>query len=203
MTLSDRVAQLEDRTDAIWSLLGEMISTMTMPSNQALLVALENPVVNNLLEQCGHWLRHYQSLADPDDRPAPKKLGGSVIPSSLDTSEFHEAWKLWIEDRANRRKKITPHAADLQLKKLAAVGVQRAVEVIHLAIEKGWTGLVFDQQGGSHGSGQRGAVRSDSRVQFDATRNGQKSVIVCGPQTPAAPVPNVPPEQAAGDRSGR
>jgi hypothetical protein len=199
MTLSDRVARLEERSEAIWSLLGEMITTMTMPSNKALLAALENPVVNNLLEQCGHWLKHYQELAEQeptaDEKSAVKKAKlDSPIPASLDTPAFHAAWKLWAEDRANRRKKITPHAADLQLRKLAAVGVTRAIEVIELAIEKGWTGLVFDQPGALNGSGQRGPVRSDSRIQFDATRNGQKPVIVCGAEAPAAPVPVLPAE---------
>ncbi len=206
MSLSDRVAQLESRTDAMWNLLGEMIEEMTRPSTHALLAALENEVVNNLLNQCNSWLRYYQELAAQaqDNEKATKnaKPPLGAIPTTLDTPEFRAAWILWVEDRKRRRKTITPHGADLQLRKLAAVGVTRAIEVIELAIEKGWTGLVFDQ-GGVNGAGQRSPVRSDSRVQFDANRNGQKPVIVCGSTPPAAGVPKLPPEQASGNISGR
>ncbi len=63
------------------------------------------------------------------------------IPASLDVTGFRIAWDAWIAHRAEIKKKLTPSTATAQLKKLAEMGVARAVACIEHTIEKGWTGL--------------------------------------------------------------
>jgi hypothetical protein len=68
-----------------------------------------------------------------------------AMPKVLDTPEFLKAWILWTEDRKQRRKPITDHAAELQLETLAGIaksfGVAGAVASITQSIERGYTGL--------------------------------------------------------------
>jgi len=65
----------------------------------------------------------------------------TTIPAELQTAPFLEAWDLWCEDRRARGKKLTEAAVRLQMKKLVAMGSDRAVAAIKNTIEKQWTGI--------------------------------------------------------------
>jgi hypothetical protein len=73
-----------------------------------------------------------------------RRISGFEMPEVLrSNAEFVEAWEAWVQDRAARRKKLTPLAAKLQLAKCAAHGPVVAAAVIRRAIERGWTGLYW------------------------------------------------------------
>jgi hypothetical protein len=64
-----------------------------------------------------------------------------AIPGSLDCDEFAAAWKLWLTHRKEKRQPITPTSAAQQLKKLATMGLKRAIEALEHSIANGWTGV--------------------------------------------------------------
>lgn len=66
-----------------------------------------------------------------------------LIPLPFNSDAFTFAWNEWNDYRKERRKKLTPSTAKMQLKKLAKHPEQTAIEMIHQSIEKGWEGL-FD-----------------------------------------------------------
>jgi len=66
---------------------------------------------------------------------------GVSIPEKLNTPEFKEAWKKWEQHRAELKKTLTKSTAEAQLKKLAKMGPEAAVQSITNSIESGWTGL--------------------------------------------------------------
>lgn len=70
----------------------------------------------------------------------------ATIPQTLDTTEFAAAWSDWIADRAERRKPLTERAGRDGLKKLEAMGVDRAIACIHHSIAGGYQGL-FEETG--------------------------------------------------------
>jgi hypothetical protein len=60
------------------------------------------------------------------------------------SEDFSEAWERWKAHRAEKKKKITPTTAVMQLKKLEGVGEIRAIKMIDYSIENGWMGLFED-----------------------------------------------------------
>lgn len=79
------------------------------------------------------------------------------IPSSIRTEAFVDAWVMWIFDRKDRKKSVTENAKGLQLQKLSEMGEAKAIESIHLSIEKGWTGL-FEPKNQSENEVVRNAI---------------------------------------------
>lgn len=63
------------------------------------------------------------------------------IPSALNTPEFMTSWGEWLADRKERGKKVTSRAAKMQLTKLEAWGVKKAIEAIGLSITNNWSGI--------------------------------------------------------------
>ncbi len=70
-------------------------------------------------------------------KPPPQ----TEIPESLNTSQFIEAWHLWLQHRKEIRKPVTPTSTREQLKKLADIGVDRATAAIMHSIQKGYQGI--------------------------------------------------------------
>ena len=62
-----------------------------------------------------------------------------VIPPSLDTPEFREAWYEWVEDKKERGKHLTSRAVIRQMRQLASAGPEEAVAMLGNAINGGWT----------------------------------------------------------------
>lgn len=78
-------------------------------------------------------------------QPAKPKV--VTIPPELAGDVFREAWERWRKYRAERRAALTPSTEELQLKKLAAVGVAAAVWAIDESIGHGWQGLFPEKYG--------------------------------------------------------
>jgi len=72
--------------------------------------------------------------------------------SELMTEECRVAWDDWNKYRRERRQKITPSTARLQLKLLKEWGPKRWVDAINNSIEKGYQGI-FEQKLNGNGSG--------------------------------------------------
>ncbi|WP_038164902.1 hypothetical protein [Verrucomicrobium sp. BvORR106] len=67
--------------------------------------------------------------------------------------EFAEAWNAWVEDRKERRKKITERAKKLQWRELREMGEDRAIAAIYHSIKKGYQGIFEPKHNGqNHGS---------------------------------------------------
>jgi hypothetical protein len=73
--------------------------------------------------------------------------GMPIIPEPLRTPEFEAAWARWLEHRRQKRSKLTPLAAEEQLRKCEKWGVLGAIAAINQSIGHGWTGL-FDPSNG-------------------------------------------------------
>lgn len=76
-----------------------------------------------------------------DKRKEFSSGGDDGVPFELDHPEFHAAWKEWCEHRKEMKKKLTPRSKKMQLKRLAAWGVNGAVASITESIACGWSGL--------------------------------------------------------------
>lgn len=62
-------------------------------------------------------------------------------PLPFESSQFREAWKAWKTHRRELGKKFTDSTQKAQLRKLAKMGEERAVECLWQSIENGWQGL--------------------------------------------------------------
>lgn len=76
-------------------------------------------------------------------RKAAEKI---EIPPELNCADFAEVWKAWEQHRLEIRKPLTQTSMERQLKKLAQVGVERAVAMIEHTIAMGWVGLREPEQ---------------------------------------------------------
>jgi len=106
-------------------------------------------------------LAHY--ISKPDTRTRRKRgcAAEVVFPSELNSAEFRVAWGRWTAHRREIKKALTPSTIKMQLKKLATMGVNRAVVIIDHTIEKGWTGLY---EPSTNGNGQ--AKKSSEPVKY-------------------------------------
>lgn len=65
-----------------------------------------------------------------------------LIPDTLNTDEFKEAWTMWVKWRkAEHGRKVTAGGAKLQLKNLASWGAADAIRSIETSMMCDWTGL--------------------------------------------------------------
>ena len=68
-------------------------------------------------------------------------LKGLVIPESLNTHEFMEAWENWIQHRKEIKKPLTRKSAEMQMKRFIEWGASESIKAIEFTIEKGWQGI--------------------------------------------------------------
>ena len=73
--------------------------------------------------------------------PVPGATVTALIPVSLDTVEFREAWDDWLDYRRERRAVTTPQTKLAQLELLSEMGPAEAVKCIKKSITNGWQGL--------------------------------------------------------------
>jgi hypothetical protein len=59
----------------------------------------------------------------------------------LNSEVFLVAWQSWNTHRHETKKKLSPLAAEMQLRKLAEMGVERAVAAINHSIMNGYQGI--------------------------------------------------------------
>lgn len=67
--------------------------------------------------------------------------GSTVIPAVLDTDEFRAVWVRWLGHLKQKKSPATIHAQDLQLNRLAQMGIPKAIATINHCIEKNWKGI--------------------------------------------------------------
>lgn len=64
-----------------------------------------------------------------------------MIPESLNTPEFVELWSAWVDHRKELKKKLTPTAIKLQLRRLERWGIERAIAALEHSIGNGYQGI--------------------------------------------------------------
>jgi hypothetical protein len=74
------------------------------------------------------------------------EFGWSIWPKELDREDVKQAWRDWIDHRAELRKPLTSAAIRRQLAFLAALGPDGAVASIEQSIMNGWQGLFHPRQ---------------------------------------------------------
>lgn len=80
------------------------------------------------------------------------KVVDVIMPERLVAIEgFTEAWTLWLKQRSELNKKLTPTTQQRQLKFLATQ--PDPIACIYQSIDRGWMGL-FELKGGSNGAAQ-------------------------------------------------
>ena len=65
----------------------------------------------------------------------------SLIPNSLSTPKFTEAWENWVQHRKEIKKPLTVKSVEMQMKEFVTWGPTGAVEAIEYTIKKGWQGI--------------------------------------------------------------
>jgi hypothetical protein len=71
-------------------------------------------------------------------KPTPTPI---TIPESLNTPQFASAWVDFTEHRKEIKAKMTPRAANMQLKKLSGYSPNTAIAMIEQSIANGWKGI--------------------------------------------------------------
>lgn len=66
------------------------------------------------------------------------------LPKALQTEEFHEAWAKWLVYCGQKGKKAPTMTKAEQLKKLSALGPQKATRSVMNSISNNWTGVGYD-----------------------------------------------------------
>lgn len=70
------------------------------------------------------------------------------IPEQLRTVPFLDAWHSWLTYRKETKKSVTDRAAQMSLKRLAAIGVERAIKAIEHSIANDYQGVYEANQNG-------------------------------------------------------
>jgi len=65
----------------------------------------------------------------------------TLIPQDLNTPEFIEAWKNWVQHRKEIKKPLTEKSVEMQMKEFAAWGASKAIGAIKHTIKMGWQGI--------------------------------------------------------------
>jgi hypothetical protein len=85
---------------------------------------------------------------DSSDKPAKPKAKPPAfdplavpIPQSLDTPLFRQAWAAWAAHRVEIKARLTEQSTKQQIRLLAELGHDKAVETIRTSIRQSWRGL--------------------------------------------------------------
>jgi hypothetical protein len=136
-TLNFNVHQVQNSTkcnfDQVQNLHPTKCNPCTLPSAESA------PLLRDTKEKT-------QKKKDTKDARPRKRLKPTdpfpAIPESLQTPEFKERWQMWLDFRANRKKKpVSPEAARLIFDDLEPVGPARACELINHSIKNDWQGI--------------------------------------------------------------
>lgn len=116
------------------------------------------------------------SSSSPSGRDPPTPLGVGSSPEAWgefvrrvaaaplrDSAEFIEIWCEWCGHRAEIRKRLTERAAKMQLRRLEAMGHDRAIAAIRHSIAQGWTGIYEPNADRRASSNGQAYVRDSSR----------------------------------------
>ena len=82
------------------------------------------------------------SESESGSSPIPKgESEGETLPPLLDTEQFRRTWANWQQHHREIKKPITPKSRTMALKKLEAMGHDRAISAIEHSIANGWQGI--------------------------------------------------------------
>ena len=114
------------------------------------------------------------------------------IPPELNSPAFTEAWALWLDHLKQKRKPPTTHAQDLQLRKLKAMGLERAISTILYCIEHNWQGI-YERPQDSDRTNTGRASTIISTVPAGSPTNAERYLAGrgCGKAEPAHDAPGV------------
>lgn len=136
--------------------------------------------------------------------PAPEE-NMPPIPDTLDCPEFQVVWAEWLDHRRKMRKKVTPYGARMQLRRLAQMGVERAIRAIRYSMAQGYEGI-FEERHERKYAETRKCTQPNSRVRTeDAKLRAVESKVIrsSGTSHPHGPHgPNLAshPENGSRDR---
>ena len=135
--------------------LGEYLYWVVNGAFYAKLANDESRRAYNRMKQREHRAKKAEE-GEASSRPGEEGVG-LVMPELLRRDErFVAAWRKWLEHLAGKKKAATVQTQELQLKRCAEMGVERAVKMIEHSMEKGWPGLYENDER----TGGKGAVKS-------------------------------------------
>lgn len=128
---------------------------------------------------------------------------GKSFPDVLDTLEFRAEWAKWCKFRVEIKKKLTEEGERASLKKLASMGLERAIQIINFTIEKQWQGLAYEMEntyGQRTNHSGRGNQETRTRSKSAEVESGAISVRVLNDPIPNADAAN---PNGSGTRTGQ
>lgn len=75
-----------------------------------------------------------------------KESKSAALDLPFSSSEFTEAWALFVQHRKEKRIKLTDTAVKLQFKDFKEWGEDRAIKAIYYSVKKGWTGIFEEKK---------------------------------------------------------
>ena len=131
---------------------GTQVCCGTGASRPSIVDALKRLTESGLIETYKGNTNKYQINLNCDIDQARDYLAGKTPPVTFATPKVKkpkeevalpdwldkETWALWVKNRKEKRKELTPTAIELQIKKLEAIGIKDHKRVIIRAIDKGW-----------------------------------------------------------------
>jgi hypothetical protein len=90
--------------------------------------------------------REEKSREDKIREEKKREEHNTPLPPILQTEEFKSAWELWKKFRGEIKKPLVPTTIDQQLKKLEAMGPEKAVEALKQSMAAGWQGIFEPRQ---------------------------------------------------------
>ena len=141
----------------------------------------------NRLEESGE--DQIREEIPPQSPPRGEMDFSELIPASLKTPEFEEAWKRFVRHRRQKKASLTKEAAKGQLRKLEKIGPERATSAVDYSIAQGWQGIFEETRNGARTDGpvERGpriphdeeAIRRDRELLSKAR---EKAVVNSQPE---------------------
>lgn len=103
---------------------------------------------------------------EPTNPKPPPHVTEATIPPALNTPAFLAIWKTWLDHLKQKRKTPTTHAVELQLRKLADMGLVRAIAAVENSISKNYQGVYEENSNNNPGvpHGTTKPVNVDSKL---------------------------------------
>jgi len=111
----------------------------------------------------------------PSPSLSPSLFTRKEVELPFKSDRFAEAWSAWVKFRSDIKKPLTDSTIQMQLKKLEAMGEDRAVAMIEHTIFKGWQGLREEEPDSFGRSPRKG---SDPRGNLAAAQNALENLNV-------------------------
>lgn len=101
---------------------------------------LVDPLVEPNVNQSTNQKATLQSSSS-SSKEIPNGISNTPLPPELDSPEFAEAWRDWIKYRREKKLKTSPTGLNQLLKRLAGIGVERAIAGLEYTMAMNWQGF--------------------------------------------------------------